>query len=191
MRGKDFLWLLWRLPRGITPAYAGEKTPRRSSTNTGRGSPPRRRANVTWGSYDESRRGVPPRGAGKSHQGGGTVRRQGEHPRVCGEKSFFQRSRGLMEGSPPRMRGKAGLGFSDGLPPRITPAYAGKRPGFSGPFLPTGDHPRVCGEKSNVCHRDTPFLGSPPRVRGKGVAGKGGILRCGITPARAGKRWVP
>ena len=49
----------------------------------------------------------------------------------------------------------------------------------------------MCGEK---CGYRLPFrsiVGSPPRVRGKGVDALGGCLSAGITPAHAGKRKRP
>ena len=72
----------------------------------------------------------------------------GDHPRVCGEKSAILIHAGRTSGSPPRVRGEVEGG---GLTPpgsRITPACAGRRP-----FLKTSselqkDHPRVCGEKA-------------------------------------------
>ena len=51
----------------------------------------------------------------------------GDHPRVCGEKSFPV---SLMDESA-----------------RITPACAGKRPWVSVSGCAGEDHPRVCGEK--------------------------------------------
>ena len=69
----------------------------------------------------------------------------------------------------------------------ITPAYAGKRPGFSGPFLPTGDHPRVCREKLFIPDTENAAVGSPPPVRGKGDAGLKQAEEDRITPAYAGK----
>ena len=51
----------------------------------------------------------------------------------------------------------------------ITPACAGKSDSGDQTDLVYEDHPRVCGEKQE--HRDESYgiLGSPPRVRGKGV----------------------
>ena len=50
------------------------------------------------------------------------------------------------------------------------------------------DHPRVRGEKKFfiVYHRYPP--GSPPRARGEATAAMYAMLRCGITPACAGRR---
>ena len=50
---------------------------------------------------------------------------------------------------------------------RITPAYAGKRPGLLLPSSNVKDHPRVCGEKYDTYHPHMHMLGSPPRMRGK------------------------
>ena len=88
---------------------------------------------------------------------------------------------------PPHMRGK---GVAGGIPlvvAGITPTYAGKRSGRSGPIAYSQDHPRVCGEKLWASEPRVYGPGSPPRMRGK-VAG-GVFLPCrpGITPAYAGK----
>ena len=93
-----------------------------------------------------------------------------------------------MEGSPPRMRGKAILRSSPAQLVGITPAYAGKRSACSPPSPHSRDHPRVCGEKVlntfiMVCH-----VGSPPRMRGKALTDPCIALCHGITPACAGKR---
>ena len=86
------------------------------------------------------------------------------------------------------MRGKGG-----GLPrPRfgggITPAYAGKRKSPPDATWHTGDHPRVCGEKTTANPQATDHWGSPPRVRGKVRRGHLQHAAHGITPAYAGKR---
>ena len=49
------------------------------------------------------------------------------------------------------------------------------------------DHPRVCGEKPKFVHNFVHKLGSPPRVRGKGVVHSERQRGGGITPACAGK----
>ena len=50
-----------------------------------------------------------------------------DHPRVCGEKQNRRTKTMKATGSPPRMRGKEVKSNHIVLPPRITPAYAGKR----------------------------------------------------------------
>ena len=88
---------------------------------------------------------------------------------------------------PPHMRGK---GVAGGIPlvvAGITPTYAGKRSGRSGPIAYSQDHPRVCGEKLWASEPRVYGPGSPPHMRGKvgRLNGREGVR--GITPAYAGK----
>ena len=91
-----------------------------------------------------------------------------DHPRVCGEKALCCPLVWTIWGSPPRMRGKAGIACT---------ALCAKR-----------DHPRVCGEKPRFCTYLHALKGSPPRMRGKvwRYFYYRGYHR--ITPAYAGKR---
>ena len=114
--------------------------------------------------------------------------RSRDHPRVCGEKFFAPPVLRLIQGSPPRVRGKglqtpAGTGAMG-----ITPACAGKRITDDVLHFFVRDHPRVCGEKLFGQLLARTNEGSPPRVRGK--AGSCAITArpIGITPACAGKR---
>ena len=108
---------------------------------------------------------------------------------ACAGKSRKQLSHpSTLQGSPPRVRGKA----------VDAAVYRGR----------WKDHPRVCGEKNSLqhpaplCFGITPAcagkrihysiqhhcaLGSPPRVRGKGGAADVDKHALGITPACAGK----
>ena len=92
---------------------------------------------------------------------------------------------------------------------RITPAHAGKSTSTTTTPTTVQDHPRACGEKLSRCKGDhheswdhpracgeklclllmvLARLGSPPRMRGKGVARPLQTLQKRITPAHAGKR---
>ena len=51
----------------------------------------------------------------------------GDHPRVCGEKLYVAALSLWCKGSPPRVRGKVILPFTNVPGNRITPACAGKR----------------------------------------------------------------
>ena len=93
-----------------------------------------------------------------------------------------------MWGSPPHMRGKGKSLCDDLQRVGITPAYAGKRRLRSRPGDGRKDHPRVCGEKRIFRFKLTPIVGSPPRMRGKGLSAFRRSHRKGITPAYAGKR---
>ena len=85
------------------------------------------------------------------------------------------------------MRGKANLMFRVLRVKGITPAYAGKSQIASNPRRSGRDHPRVCGEKQCVCRFLLSAVGSPPRMRGKGVNPCNQRVAVRITPAYAGK----
>ena len=89
------------------------------------------------------------------------------------------------------MRGKAYQGQRPSAWTRITPAYAGKS-GYAGDMcLLRWDHPRVCGEKQEGPPVKPRNLGSPPRMRGKEGSQIKAKSVTGITPAYAGKSWIP
>ena len=85
------------------------------------------------------------------------------------------------------MRGKA-TGTAAGIRlDGITPAYAGKRRrSVRLPWKPW-DHPRLCGEKLLARLPEFVSMGSPPPMRGKGLAVSTCAVPSGITPAYAGK----
>ena len=134
---------------------------------------------------------VTPAYAGKSHSSEPKCRSNWDHPRVCGEKRKDFETANRKKGSPPRVRGKAEVRHERDREPGITPACAGKR--HCPRFRPgkTRDHPRVCGEKSSLMQMDVGPLGSPPRMRGKGLVGFELDIRIRITPACAGKSLSP
>ena len=150
-------------------------------------SPPRMRGKVIVRSRNAVQIGITPAYAGKSAR---ILKRRTEkrdHPRVCGEKLKFGTNVTKNPGSPPRVRGKGGLSYSDVPLYGITPACAGTS------TLPLAlparrcDHPRVCGEKQAAHSTWSAAPGSPPRVRGKGCGFSGFFDLLGITPACAGK----
>ena len=172
----------------ITPAYAGKRptsaSPRLSPEDHPRvcgeeslnrfqglvkfGSPPRMRGRVTKYVCKPQGVGITPAYAGKSYIEKAKELPPRDHPRVCGEEAYSKVIAGSLWGSPPRMRGRARGIDARKRPDWITPAYAGKRPMFSGPLQATGDHPRVCGEEERVNRCACWTEGSPPRMRGRG-----------------------
>ena len=70
----------------------------------------------------------------------------------------------------------------------ITPACAGKSRRKTTDRFCSRDHPRLCGEKLCPAGVKVLGLGSPPRMRGKGVSAARIGCGVGITPACAGKR---
>ena len=59
-----------------------------------------------------------------------TLKIEKDHPRLCGEKGKNIMNKINVEGSPPPMRGKAGVRRNFRGKVRITPAYAGKSSGL-------------------------------------------------------------
>ena len=196
-----------RIIHGITPAYAGKREgPKNAQSKVGdhprvcgekcipltrghgrQGSPPRMRGKVQLGEIDLQDIWITPAYAGKSGPCPDRVPPAGDHPRVCGEKSQSTSASPRALGSPPRMRGKGVKQSNSRIRMGITPAYAGKSSMlFPLPF-PSGDHPRVCGEKRHTTKPEHSKIGSPPRMRGKVFMQTRTIRAFGITPAYAGK----
>ena len=154
------------------------------------GSPPRVRGRGVCIILCHVNPGITPACAGKSLFP--FVRRHGEedHPRVCGEELSLKSCWGASTGSPPRVRGRAGLLGHDDKPDGITPACAGKSLCGLKSAACGQDHPRVCGEETPGSNRLQKARGSPPRVRGREDENTAGLLQFRITPACAGKSWT-
>ena len=168
MRGKEKITQKYGQVLRITPAYAGksaavhrsghrqrdhprvcgEKSPWKSRVAVWLGSPPRMRGKERAHQKRTPAARITPAYAGKSRKEKNYDQRKRDHPRVCGEKVAGKLARQVVEGSPPRMRGKERVEVQRWSRIRITPAYAGKR--LLRPWLPPlyRDHPRVCGEKT-------------------------------------------
>ena len=151
------------------------------------GSPPRMRGKALHFNPHRTGFGITPAYAGKSSRNETCWHRPWDHPCVCGEKVPITCVPKYALGSPPRVRGKALVFERERTEHRIIPACAGKRPRPRRWVRPPRDHPRVCGEKTEEQKERAEYLGSPLRVRGKGVDALGGCLSAGITPAYAGK----
>ena len=104
-----------------------------------------------------------------------------------GEKLSPEDRQRVLEGSPPRARGKALPCGRRAVPDGITPACAGKSLLVHYPQNQQGDHPRVRGEKNSPHATKRSTTGSPPRARGKGASRSSSTSSMGITPACAGK----
>ena len=108
-----------------------------------------------------------------------------------GEKKPQRTATPAVKGSPPRGRGKASLVEMQKNAAGITPAWAGKSRGLQDGVFPWGDHPRVGGEKVALADAMIDSWGSPPRGRGKVVKTDSLKIPARITPAWAGKSWLP
>ncbi len=166
----------------------GEKILRIQTLRQRPGSPPRVRGKVKKMDNAKLRQRITPACAGKRVIAICLFSGIKDHPRVCGEKEGYVTPADVYVGSPPRVRGKVTPCVARGLPFRITPACAGKRNGAWSRQADTKDHPRVCGEKSQIAVLGLPVEGSPPRVRGKESTFVRRSSGRRITPACAGKR---
>ena len=126
--GKRQTGLTLMLWSGDHPCVCGEKALKSWLMSGDVGSPPRMRGKVTLSNHHAFLFRITPACAGKSCSHRSFVVLLRDHPRVCGEKGFFRRSSLRMWGSPPRVRGKAGLSHGCLVLVGIIPAYAGKSP---------------------------------------------------------------
>ena len=132
-----------------------------------RGSPPRVRGKLNRMSAEDTNRRITPACAGKTKQHETNIAHHADHPRVCGENTLVLWILWVLNGSPPRVRGKH-MRVKEGAEwERITPACAGKTNALLPSLAAFSDHPRVCGENFFVIHIKAAWYGSPPRVRGK------------------------
>ena len=97
----------------------------------------------------------------------------------------------IMMGSPPQVRGKRPGKVFQQSDAGITPAGAGKTEQVHIPRALVWDHPRRCGENIYFYLLALGQPGSPPQVRGKQDGTGIFILRGRITPAGAGKTYIP
>ena len=168
VRGKEIHLGEIDLQDRITPACAGKREPPPAFRACGRdhprvcgekaygnnyhlpdqGSPPRVRGKVFRSAGAAFRAGITPACAGKRRLSSACTWLDWDHPRVCGEKIVVIAVCHSFMGSPPRVRGKAGLVQIVGGLRGITPACAGKRPTAEHAQGYPEDHPRVCGEKT-------------------------------------------
>ena len=132
--------------------------------------------------------GITPAHAGRSVSLPGLSRSTWDHPRACGEKYIVQLYFDTDMGSPPRMRGEAGLAARHRAKSRITPAHAGRSFKQFIQSLFFQDHPRACGEKLALSAISVMAIGSPPRMRGEASTLARIPAPVRITPAHAGRR---
>mgnify|MGYP006882881248 CR=1 FL=1 len=186
--GKRAMDALPSFPAGDHPRVCGEKAPRHLALCCILGSPPRVRGKARHLVRGAVKRGITPACAGKREPPPAFRACGRDHPRVCGEKRAARRAAAGRAGSPPRVRGKVNDIRFRKTNSGITPACAGKSTKQEKQQGKARDHPRVCGEKVVFAGLGEQLPGSPPRVRGKVEKGLKKPLKCGITPACAGKR---
>ena len=150
------------------------------------GSSPRMRGTQSRCRPCMRRTGIIPAYAGNTRRDRSHEQYRQDRPRVCGEHSSRMLEKLASVGSSPRMRGTPVVPPAYPTFTGIIPAYAGNTPrpdpwtGFP------GDHPRICGEHSDmkVATFDSP--GSSPHMRGTPSRTQYGGRLSGIIPAYAG-----
>ena len=165
----------------------GEKARDRASVVMVKGSPPHGRGKGAGlhALLPETR--ITPAWAGKSSAKFPHRTSARDHPRTGGEKHNVFTLGSLVQGSPPRRRGKATLDGHVAQGHGITPAWAGKRSGGLSRRIRPENHPRVGGKKCPSCAAALSAAGSPPRGRGKVQSDPCFPFVVRITPAWAGK----
>ena len=115
-----------RFLRADHPRACGENPSGTDKSIANPGSPPRVRGKLIVRSLLTLRLRITPARAGKTAAYSGTYSSFPDHPRACGENSRMQGMQKVINGSPPRVRGKQYPDFRRPDPARITPARAGK-----------------------------------------------------------------
>ena len=136
------------MSRNWAPRVRGEKEGNAVGLSGQSGSPPRARGKALYQFRERLRERITPACAGKRSSPTWRFMPMGDHPRACGEKDGLSLGAEMMQGSPPRVRGKDLHYVSERRLLGITPARAGKSLPVLQIYDAAGDHPRACGEKS-------------------------------------------
>ena len=148
MRGKATLFTLTCHGFRITPAYAGKSVDVYAKMIANEDHPRVCGEKLACSISQEGCRGSPPRVRGKVKSYLNIAGATRITPACAGKSCIRPVLKPCLGGSPPRVRGKVAVQSSVEDQFRITPACAGKRGSCHSPCGLTGDHPRVCGEKT-------------------------------------------
>ena len=150
------------------------------------GSSPRMRGALTWvpDTHAESRIIHADAGSTAMVDLGDVMRR--DHPRGCGEHFCRPCSMTWLTGSSPRMRGAHIVTSYSGRGARIIPADAGSTSLRTSMPHCLSNHPRGCGEHTDLDARTYVDAGSSPRMRGAPTTIRSCIPIRRIIPADAG-----
>ncbi len=137
------------------------------------------------------RAGIIPACAGSTCWSRSTSRTVRDHPRMCGEHYGDSDFVNELEGSSPHVRGARFIKSATQDAVGIIPACAGST--VEQLFLTTviGDHPRMCGEHTDLGKIVRVQWGSSPHVRGAPYRQAVFRHRAGIIPACAGSTAAP
>jgi len=177
-----------RLRRSFTdhPRACGERIAKADNIDLSGGSSPRVRGTPHAALLVRSHSRIIPARAGNARGVARWSRSRADHPRACGERTPPPMTKPVEDGSSPRVRGTRSELCLDAAPRRIIPARAGNATARRRRLRRKTDHPRACGERSNVPVRNRSVSGSSPRVRGTPNVRTVAIRCARIIPARAG-----
>ena len=166
--GKRSITKFFHLQPPDHPHGCGEKPVRHGLDTVSGGSSPR-----VWGKEiahpDKSIHvRIIPTGVGKSPAVEECNARRPDHPHGCGEKPLIYSLKRKQLGSSPRVWGKEYTVLISRLVFRIIPTGVGKSYGRRNFENAGTDHPHGCGEKCRMTLLILPWIGSSPRVWGKG-----------------------
>ena len=130
--------------------------------------------------------GIIPADAGSTASLGLNILDFKDHPRGCGEHPKDPAAEADKYGSSPRMRGAPDLNAHDHASGGIIPADAGSTPVSLTSSGVVQDHPRGCGEHSELALFSALNWGSSPRMRGAQRHCESDQGTDGIIPADAG-----
>ena len=176
---------------GIIPAHAGEHCPRCGARTVNSGSSPRMRGTRGDERICYVRHGIIPAHAGNTPLRIGQLLICGDHPRACGEHTFYVPTLSISGGSSPRMRGTQHGEKRQMAKLGIIPAHAGNTDRHSCRSTAKRDHPRACGEHDSADITGMFQTGSSPRMRGTPPGRGCNIVSKGIIPAHAGNTSTP
>ena len=154
--------------RAVHPRVCGEQESATANADRCAGSSPRLRGTVFTCRWPGRQRRFIPASAGNRRHGRRSAPGSAVHPRVCGEQWSCSSLPLPVGGSSPRLRGTGGIVVGPEMHRRFIPASAGNSFLMRQWAWLRTVHPRVCGEQAKLLHRDSPYYGSSPRLRGTG-----------------------
>ena len=178
-----------RHPRGSHrdhPRMCGEHAMSRWRPLSITGSSPHVRGTPTACCRRSKRSGIIPACAGNTIGSPRTMKRYGDHPRMCGEHHLSGNAGYWSWGSSPHVRGTHEMVGESAVSFGIIPACAGNTASRSACGSTRRDHPRMCGEHLVAAAVALEAAGSSPHVRGTLDIECGGQCLHGIIPACAG-----
>ena len=125
-RGRHGLAFFLNIGGGITPACAGKTVILTTVPWDSEDHPRMRGEDLVRGYRRSGNSGITPACAGKTERARRPVSHKWDHPRMRGEDDCPSAFCDDADGSPPHARGRHGIAVVNSVPPRITPACAGK-----------------------------------------------------------------